>query len=330
MSYLKKCCLFLAVLLAIVFNFTPLLAEPEELSQSQIRPELMQKEDEVVKFLKKASEDLNQKLQADFSAGAVNPQDMGAVKKALAKHTKDIFAKAAKLRKTLNEPEERLKLDMEMISLAAQSGLIDQLVKIINNWAGEIKGIMIVTAAQRLQLMKVDFTPEFDALLNEAKNSKDAEIAKVAGRMLNEFFRNPDGKAFPDFPAGAKTTDGKDLTLERFKGKVLLVDFWATWCPPCRAEIPNLVAAYNKYHDKGFEIIGISFDESREKFDEYLKENKLTWPQYFDGLGWQNKIGPTYGIQSIPTMYLLDKEGKVISNDLRNGKLEKHLEEILK
>jgi peroxiredoxin len=94
--------------------------------------------------------------------------------------------------------------------------------------------------------------------------------------------------------------------------------------------VPNLVKAYEEYNKKGFEIIGISFDESREKFDEYIKENKMPWPQYFDGKGWQNEVGPTYGIQSIPTMYLLDKDGKVITTDLRGGKLEEALAENLK
>ncbi|MEW6712461.1 MAG: TlpA disulfide reductase family protein, partial [Candidatus Riflebacteria bacterium] len=156
------------------------------------------------------------------------------------------------------------------------------------------------------------------------------EIVKVAGMMLNEFFRNPIGKEFPKFPEGMKTTDGKDLSLERFKGKVLLVDFWATWCPPCRAEVPNIVKAYKEYNPKGFEIVGISFDESREKFDEYIKENAMPWPQYFDGKGWQNEVGPTYGIQSIPAMYLLDKEGKVVTSDLRGEKLEAELAKLLK
>jgi thiol-disulfide isomerase/thioredoxin len=330
MSNFKRLITFVACFAFLLLGTQVAFSEPEELNQDQIRPEIMQKEDEVVDFLKKASEELNTKLQSEFAAGTVNPQDMDSVKAALKKHTKEIFAGALKLRKTLKEPEQRLKLDMEMLSLGAQSGLIDEVVKLIKNWKGEVREIMIVTAAQRLQLMKVDFTPEFDALLKELKGSKDPEIAAVAKRMLNEFFRDPAGKPFPEFPEGVKTVDGKDLNLKRFEGKVLLVDFWATWCPPCRAEVPSLVKVYNKYKDKGFEIIGISFDESREAFDKYVEENSMPWPQYFDGKGWKNEIGPNYGIQSIPTMYLLDKQGRVITNDLRNGKLEKHLEKILK
>ncbi len=137
------------------------------------------------------------------------------------------------------------------------------------------------------------------------------------------------GGVFQPFPAGMSTTDGQPLSLERFKGKILLVDFWATWCPPCRAEVPHLVAAYDKYKAKGFEIVGISFDKDRSALDNYLSANKMTWPQYFDGLGWNNKVGKTYGIRSIPSMVLLDGDGKVVSTNLRNGGLERELEKLL-
>lgn len=305
-------------------------AEPETLNQKDIRQEIMQKEDAVTEFLKKASQGLNEKIQAAIADGSMNPQDMASMKEAMTKHGAQIFIDGEKLRETLKEPEERLKLDMELLSLVGQAAKSDMAVKIIGNWKGDIREIMIVTAAQRLQMMKEEFSPEFDALLKEAQQSTNPEIVKVAGMMLNEFFRNPIGKEFPKFPEGMKTTDGKDLSLERFKGKVLLVDFWATWCPPCRAEVPNIVKAYKEYNPKGFEIVGISFDESREKFDEYLKENAMPWPQYFDGKGWQNEVGPTYGIQSIPAMYLLDKDGKVVTSDLRGEKLEAELAKLLK
>lgn len=320
-----------ATIVSAGLMFAPVFgAEPEELNQKDLRQELMQKEDAVTEFLQKASQELNEKIQAAVADGSMNPQDMASVKAAMTKHGAKIFIDAEKLRETLKEPEERIKLDMELLGLVGQAAPADMAVKIISRWKGDVKDIMTMTAAQRLQMVKEEFTPEFDALLKEAANSKNPEIAKAAGMMLNEFFRNPVGKEFPKFPAGMKTTDDKDLSLERFKGKVLLVDFWATWCPPCRAEVPNLVKAYKEFSPKGFEIIGISFDESREKFDEYVKENSMPWPQYFDGKGWQNEVGPTYGIQSIPTMYLLDQAGKVVTNDVRGEKLEEELKKLLK
>lgn len=319
-----------ATMVSAGLMFSPVwAAESDTLNQADIRQEIMQKEDAVTEFLQKASQDLNAKIQEEMAAGTMNPQDLSSIKAAMTKHGAVIFTDGEKLRETLKEPEERLKLDMELLGLVGQAAPTSMAVTIINRWKGDIREIMTLTAAQRLQMVKESFTPEFDALLKEAAESKNPEIAKAAGMLLNEFFRSPVGKEFPKFPAGIKTTDGKELSLERFKDKVVLVDFWATWCPPCRAEVPNLVKAYEQYSSKGFEIIGISFDESREKFDEYIKENKMPWPQYFDGKGWQNEVGPTYGIQSIPAMYLLGKDGKVVSTDLRGEKLEEELAKLL-
>lgn len=321
---------FMALVSAGLILSTVSGAEPEKLNQADIRQEIIQQEDAVNDFLKNASQKLNEKLQAAVADGSMNPQDMESIKAAMKKHGAHIFTDAEKLRETLKEPEQRLKLDMELLGLIGQAASADMAVKIVNRWQGDIREIMIMTSAQRLQMMKEQFTPEFDALLKEAAQSKNAEVAKAAGMLLNEFFRNPVGKEFPDFPKGVKTTDGKELNLARFKGKVLLVDFWATWCPPCRAEVPNLVKVYKEYNPKGFEIVGISFDEKREDFDKYIEENAMPWPQYFDGKGWQNEVGPTYGIQSIPTMYLLDKDGKVVTTDLRGEKLEEELAKLIK
>ncbi len=128
------------------------------------------------------------------------------------------------------------------------------------------------------------------------------------------------GATFPDF--SEKDVDGKPLLLADHKGKVVLIDFWATWCPPCRAEIPNVVATYKKYHDQGFDIIGVSLDQEREKLLSYTKQNEMTWPQFFDGQGWSNKLAVKYGIQSIPATYLLDGKGIIIATDLRGDALD--------
>jgi thiol-disulfide isomerase/thioredoxin len=127
------------------------------------------------------------------------------------------------------------------------------------------------------------------------------------------------GKPFPDF----SVTDlaGKPLSVANYKGKVVLVDFWATWCGPCRAELPNVVATYAKYHDQGFEIIGVSLDQDKDKLVAFTKENNMTWPQYFDGQGWQNKVAVQYSIESIPATVLIDAQGNIINHDLRGEAL---------
>ena len=124
-------------------------------------------------------------------------------------------------------------------------------------------------------------------------------------------------------------TDGSQVDLARMRGKVVLVDFWATWCGPCMAEAPNVVAAYKELHDKGFEIVGISLDSDRGKLDAVTANRGMVWPQYFDGRGWSNEIASRYGIHSIPTMWLLDKNGRLADADGRDGlkeKVEKLLE----
>jgi thiol-disulfide isomerase/thioredoxin len=112
------------------------------------------------------------------------------------------------------------------------------------------------------------------------------------------------------------------LSLANYKGRVVLIDFWATWCGPCVAELPSLLKTYEKHHGNGFEIIGISLDEDQTKLEDFMKQKKMTWQQFFDGQGWQNKLGQKYGVNSIPATYLLDGEGKIIGKDLRGDELE--------
>jgi peroxiredoxin len=136
------------------------------------------------------------------------------------------------------------------------------------------------------------------------------------------------GAKFPDFDE--KDLAGKPLSIARFKGKVVLVDFWATWCGPCIGELPNVLKAYEKYHGKGFEIVGISLDSDRAKLDKFITDRKMTWPQYFDGQGWQTKLAGVYGVNSIPATYLLDGEGKIIAKNLRGEALEEAVATALK
>ena len=112
------------------------------------------------------------------------------------------------------------------------------------------------------------------------------------------------------------------LAQARREGKVIFMDIYATWCGPCVAEVPSLKKAYDAYHAKGFEIIGISLDDKREALLEFTKKNGMAWPQYFDGEVWKNKLAVKYGVNSIPATYLLDREGKIIGKDLRGEELE--------
>lgn len=145
------------------------------------------------------------------------------------------------------------------------------------------------------------------SLTHAAKPKKSAE-AKVSGPAVGETVE-------------IKFTDvhGKSVDLASLKGKVVLVDFWATWCGPCVGEIPHVLKAYEKLHAKGFEIIGISLDSDKAKLTKFTKEKGMTWPQYFDGQGWNNKLSSKFGIHSIPAMWLIGKDGKIATTNARDN-----------
>ena len=124
-------------------------------------------------------------------------------------------------------------------------------------------------------------------------------------------------------------TSGKIFSLSSLKGKYVLVDFWASWCMPCRGENPNVVANYNKYKNKNFTILGVSLDEDRAQWIKAIRKDKLAWKQVSDLKGWSNAAVNKYGFEGIPYNVLLDPQGKIIATELREGDLGKKLEEVL-
>ena len=169
--------------------------------------------------------------------------------------------------------------------------------------------------------------------------------AKTANRLLalqkeertGEIPTSPSYRGRPDALVGKKAMDfnvkdldGNDLSLEQYRGKVVLLDFWAVWCGPCIAEMPNVKQIYEKYKDDNFQIIGISLDESRNILVGYLEKQAITWPQFFDGNGWENWVAQMYGINSIPRMYLIDGDGIIRKANVRGPTLEPAIAELVR
>lgn len=126
------------------------------------------------------------------------------------------------------------------------------------------------------------------------------------------------------------TPDGKPVKLSDYKGQYVLIDFWASWCRPCRMENPNVVSAYQRYKNKGFTVLGVSMDSNKDLWTQAIKADNLTWQHVSDLKGWGNEVGILYGVKGIPQNFLVDKEGKIVAKNLRGPELDEKLAEIIK
>jgi thiol-disulfide isomerase/thioredoxin len=216
--------------------------------------------------------------------------------------------------------------------------------KLLAAVVADFPGTKIAGKAERtLQSM----TPEAKA---NAKADGEARRVKAAALI---------GAPAPELRI--KWSSQADLkTLSSLNGQVVVLDFWATWCGPCIAELPNLLRVYEQYHPQGFEIVGISFENSgvvdeetrrnprnagrpldtpeqaaaklaaaRQKLTDFTRDRKMPWPQHFDGRYWDNEFGRQFNIRSIPAMFLLDREGRIVDTNARGAKLEPQVRRLL-
>ena len=179
---------------------------------------------------------------------------------------------------------------------------------------------LIEVAGKTINLGKID--PLFKSLskdiLNTPKGLEFTERVEAERKIINSMA--------PDFTQN--DVNGKPVKLSDFKGKYVLLDFWASWCGPCRKENPNLVKAYKKYHDKGFEILAVSLDNKKDAWLKAVEEEDLDWTHVSDLKGWMNEVAVQYNIKFVPQNRLIDPDGKIIVRNLRGDDLQEKLKEI--
>ncbi|MBI1226448.1 MAG: redoxin domain-containing protein [Bacteroidetes bacterium] len=161
--------------------------------------------------------------------------------------------------------------------------------------------------------------------LEKYQKTEPEAAAQVAQLMRMSASFIPGGEA-PDFTMNDR--DGNPVKLSDFRGKVMLVDFWASWCGPCRRENPHVVELYHHYHDKGFDVLGVSLDKTKEPWLAAIEKDGLVWNHVSDLKGWSNDAAKLYGVTSIPHTVLVDKDGKILARNLRGDQLTAKLQEI--
>lgn len=171
---------------------------------------------------------------------------------------------------------------------------------------------------------------ELAALEETGKSAAEKEVGKASKGLLAQLNKEEAVRGGAKLP----TFQGKDLTgvvhtPEQYKGKVLLIDFWATWCGPCRVELPAVKAVYEKYKDRGLVVLGVNMDQEKSAAERYVQSEGLAWPHLFDGKGWKNEIARAYGVTAIPRAILVDKDGVVRHATIRGQDLDRAVGELL-
>lgn len=194
--------------------------------------------------------------------------------------------------------------------------------------AGAIRALIVQMDAKSDETLARDRAKaQVDAATHPVETAPPADGAKPADTPERVARGIVIGKKFPAF--AGRTLDGNAFTLTQWRGKVVLIDFWATWCPPSMAWLPDIKALYQKYHARGFEIIGVSLDQDQEVLQQVLTERGIAWPQLFDGRVWESRFAAECVVDSIPDCFLIGKDGTLLTVDLLGPELEQAVVQAL-
>lgn len=239
------------------------------------------------------------------------------------KLNKDVMALQEKYQNAVStgnlSEAEKAKIDYQ--------AMIDNNKVYTKNFVKEHSNTVVAAYIALVQLANQIEGSELDSIASKfAPELSTSEYVVKLKEIIQEQKKTAIGVIAPDFTMN--TPDGKPVQLSSLRGKVVLVDFWASWCAPCRQENPNVVRVYQEFHAKGFEILGVSLDKTKEDWEKAIKDDNLTWIHVSDLQYWKNSAARLYSVNAIPQSFLLDKDGKIVGKGLRGEQLEKKLKEL--
>lgn len=278
------------------------------------------------------NEPIEFKIYTDsIQASEVTGGEENKVFRSYLNHLKDLNTKVTTVRTDLRNNMMGSRDSLTMAKLqkeeeAIRNSDIAHKKKILKEHKDNFVSVLVLTDMLNLQAPPREVNELYKTI---SEDLKQTALAKTLKQNLDVLLVTEVGSKAPEFEA--PNPDGKVIALKEVLGKVTLLDFWASWCKPCRVENPNVVNVYNKYHEKGFNIIGVSLDKEgqHDKWVEAIKEDNLTWNHVSNLQFWNDPVARLYNIKAIPAAFLLDENGIIVATNLRGEALEAKVKEML-